>query len=108
MYAAKSGNREITRLLVKGGASLDITDEWNNTPLSLALGNGHSSVVKILVEHGADINQVNGLGRSLLTEAIKQNFDAALIRLLIETGCQYRGFQYYVHTIIVSSKPWPW
>jgi ankyrin repeat protein len=84
LCAAKHGHEEITRLLIESGASLNSTDEWDNTPLSLATELGPNEVVKILVEHGADINQVGDLGRTFLGEVISRDFDAALVRLLIE------------------------
>jgi len=38
---------------------LEGRDEFQNTPLHLASGNGHLEVVKFLVSQGANVNALN-------------------------------------------------
>ncbi|EFX03589.1 ankyrin unc44 [Grosmannia clavigera kw1407] len=54
-YAASLGYDDITRLLVKGGATLDVVDEDGETPLLKACKSGHDAVVDYLVAEGADV-----------------------------------------------------
>jgi ankyrin repeat protein len=46
------------------GAKVDPLDEWNETPLNLAAWAGHLSVVKLLVERGADVRLKNDNGQT--------------------------------------------
>jgi hypothetical protein len=89
--AAYSGNSEVVRLLIEyGAAAADVNarDSGGSTPLLLA-SEGHNfgdgSVVRLLLEHGADINVQNHFGRTPLHRA---SFRGALevVRLLLGHG----------------------
>ena len=72
-YAAIYGRLEIAKLLVQSGAStrlLDAKDNENYTPLHLAALNGKVDVVKYLLSLGADVNNVNVKGRSILSSVL--------------------------------------
>jgi ankyrin repeat protein len=43
---------------------INTTDELNNTPLHIATQNDDYDIVKLLVEHGADVNAENILGET--------------------------------------------
>lgn len=59
--AAFGGHKEVVRVLLKGGAIVDVPDVKGRTPLIAASQNGHADVVQILLEGGADPNKVRGL-----------------------------------------------
>jgi ankyrin repeat protein len=43
----------VVKLLLEEGAELETKDNYGQTPLSLAAGNGYEAVVKLLLEKGA-------------------------------------------------------
>ena len=87
--AAYSGNLEVVRKLIKyDPAYIDARDEYGWTPLLMASEGRNSkdgSVVRLLLEHGADINAQTQSGRTPLHEA---SYCGALevVRLLLERG----------------------
>jgi ankyrin repeat protein len=87
--AAFSGNFEVVRILIEyDPANIDARDSVGWTPLFWASG-GHNfkdgSVLRSLLEHGADINVQDKIGLTPLRWAI---FNGALevVRLLLEHG----------------------
>lgn len=52
-FAAKKGNLETAKFLVKQGADVNSLDRYNYTPLHFAALGGHVDTVKFLVESGA-------------------------------------------------------
>lgn len=59
-YAAGKGCIEIVELLLEKGANVNAEDKNSLSPLSVALRNGHKTVVNALIEHGADAPRVLG------------------------------------------------
>ena len=50
---------EVARTLKRETAGIDSTDEYGNTPLHIAFSMGNSSLIKILIDAGADPTRVN-------------------------------------------------
>ena len=48
--------------LITNGAPVDMQDAPGNTPLQIAVGKGYVSLVKMLIEHGANVNTFNNAG----------------------------------------------
>ena len=46
------------RSLLKAGAGVERQTEMGSTPLVVASGGGHRDIVKILIQHGANINHL--------------------------------------------------
>jgi hypothetical protein len=87
--AAFSGNLEVVRILIEyDPADINARDESGSTPLLWASG-GHNfkdgSVLRLLLEHGADINVQNRLGWTPLHLA-SINGALEVVRLLLEHG----------------------
>ena len=59
----------------------------SRTALQQAVANGHISVVRLLVTHGADVNAQDEEGQTPLHECAR-NGDAAVTKLLMEKGAQ--------------------
>jgi ankyrin repeat protein len=53
MMAAYNGNAPLVKLLLKGGAELDLTDCWGEDALVKAKKMKHEDIVKLLIEAGA-------------------------------------------------------
>ena len=68
--SAKGDTIEVKRLL-DSGANPDAAarDDW--TPLTVAAREGHESVVRLLIDHGADVNRKEGGGHNALFWARK-------------------------------------
>src|SRR5215217_4712547 len=54
LSAALAGDAGSVRHLLEGGADVDVRGAWGVTPLMEAAGRGHTEVVKLLLEYGAD------------------------------------------------------
>jgi ankyrin repeat protein len=103
LYAARDGQTEAARLLVKAGANLELAEYNGVTALLMAVSNDNHDLAKLLIEAGADVNAADWYGRRPLWAAVESrnrdvssatatsngvDRDAALqvITLLIEKG----------------------
>ncbi len=90
---------KIAELLLRSGADVDAADNHGHTPLTTAAANGHSKIVELLLDYGADPNQSENTKSPLtftIRELIKSNEDnrAGLIeamRLLLANGADITG-----------------
>jgi ankyrin repeat protein len=60
--AARGGDVERIRGLIDNDAELNVLGDTGETPLTIAILHGHSGVVDLLIEKGADIRARNGGG----------------------------------------------
>ncbi len=56
IVAAHNGAKDIVELLLSSGASVDVLDGKDQTPLHIASINGHKDVVELLIANGAQID----------------------------------------------------
>lgn len=56
----------VSLLLNLGKANLNAIDNENRTPLHLAAWQGHSAIVRLLIEHGASVNHACNQGATAL------------------------------------------
>nr|TKV92058.1 hypothetical protein SEVIR_9G138400v2 [Setaria viridis] len=90
--AAKGGFDEIGRLLLTGGAIVDISSS-EGTPLHAAAAFGKIGIMQILLEHHADVNKVSARGCTPLAEtllATPERLDESTrlkcLKLLVKAG----------------------
>uniref|UniRef100_L2FGK8 Ankyrin repeat domain-containing protein 52 n=1 Tax=Colletotrichum fructicola (strain Nara gc5) TaxID=1213859 RepID=L2FGK8_COLFN len=83
--ACKKGHREIVRMLLEWGASIDVAGSRGRTPLNAASENGHLDVVKLLLDKGADITVPNSDGWTPLNTA-SDNGHLDVVKLLLAKG----------------------
>ncbi|CAN6287246.1 unnamed protein product [Urochloa humidicola] len=92
--AAKGGFDEIARLLLSGGAIVDISSS-EGTPLHAAAAFGKIGVMQILLEHHADVNKISDSARDctplaeilLATpERLNESTRLKCVKLLVKAG----------------------
>ncbi|XP_064630971.1 fibronectin type 3 and ankyrin repeat domains 1 protein-like isoform X2 [Lineus longissimus] len=62
--AAVTGNRDVAKLLINKGATVDHKDKDGKTALMVAVVNGHQPLVELLLDHKADIYVQNEYGKN--------------------------------------------
>ena len=97
---------EMARLLLKHGANLEFKARYDETPLIFAIRMDNIWMVKLFLEHGADI------GRSLLPALRGRSFREEILALLLEKGVKInRQDQNGRTALMVVTKdgrsPWP-
>jgi serine/threonine-protein phosphatase 6 regulatory ankyrin repeat subunit B len=70
LLAAREGRVEAARVLIEGGADVNVVDPDRHTALILALINGHFDVAGLLIDSGADVNMEDKVGRTALLAAV--------------------------------------
>ena len=85
--ACSSGRQEVVELLLMSDANFEHRNVSDYTPLSLAASGGYVGIIKVLLNHGAEINSRTGskLGISPLMLAA-MNGHVAAVKLLLDRG----------------------
>lgn len=87
--ACSKGRLDIVKKLVGKGASVNISNYWDSTPLGYAVRLRQYDIVKFLLDHGANPNSIVstdcGVKRTVLAEAIT-NDDTRMVGLLKKYG----------------------
>lgn len=71
LYAARDGQLDAARQLVRAGAKLELAEYNGITPLLMAVSNDHHDVAKVLIEAGANVNAADWYGRRPLWAAVE-------------------------------------
>ena len=83
--AIATQDAELVRILIEGGANVDVKDVFGEPALHEAIALGDPAMVNILVEAGADVNAKNVFGDPALHRAILNN-DVEIVRILVDAG----------------------
>lgn len=82
--------------LIKNGHDADAMDSIGRTPLCLAVGKGHETVVKLLLEKGAEVKaRGRYMSQNPLLLAAKSGHEA-IVRLLLEKGADVEARRFFV------------
>lgn len=81
--ASNNGYSDVVKMLLEAGADPNITDDYNNTPISLASNAGYTEIVKVLLEHGANPNVKDSSGKTPLNYAEEHGY-SEIIQLLLK------------------------
>jgi ankyrin repeat protein len=81
LFAARAGDLESARLLVKAGANVNDADAWGVSAVTLAAHSGFAELVDFLLEKGADPNAMKA-GFAPLHEAIMRRDEHMVASLL--------------------------
>lgn len=88
--AASMEGLQTVPMLLEAGADTHARDSHGDTPLRLAAGGGfrHPEILEILVAAGADVNDRNERGRSVMLSALGSPADrvVAVVRRLLDLG----------------------
>lgn len=68
-FAVQTNNIDLTRLLLKHGADVNLANNKNQTPLNMAVINGNYSLLDLLIRHNASPNSIDKNGYSPLDYA---------------------------------------
>ena len=82
MLAAREGNVEAVKRLLKNGADVNIANKNGGTPIMYATLGGNLNIVKILIELGADPNAAAKNGWSALMISAAKGYSAITKQLL--------------------------
>ena len=72
-------SHEIANILIRYKADIDAVDKENKSALLIATINGNLPLVRLLIEHGANINIKNNYGKSLYDLALSMDRKVYLI-----------------------------
>ncbi len=83
LSAIEDGYQNITKLLIKLGASVNSQDQYETTALMSASNEGHAKIVELLIKKGADVNFKTKSGCTALMFASQKGHEK-IVRFLIE------------------------
>ena len=90
--ACKTGDIQAVKECLRQGERVDSRDNMGKSCLYLACANGHTEIVKILLEAGADPREepdVDGYGHIALIGAC-ENGHTDIVKLLLDAGASVR------------------
>ena len=107
--AARAGDSAGVEAAITAGADINTitTDGWEFTALMWAATNGHTDIVKLLLDRGADIDAVYRDGNNALTLAAT-NGHANTVKLLLDRGADIDHVSKYGKTVLIeTARFWP-
>jgi len=119
-YAVNNNDEKMTKLLLDMGAKPNITDNYGNTLLHLAIYNRDINIIQILLENKkVNVNDVNQLGESPLITLTKKPFsdkiNVKFIKKMIDRGCDINltntlgnSALFYISQNDISCELIPW
>ncbi|EHK16897.1 uncharacterized protein TRIVIDRAFT_162206 [Trichoderma virens Gv29-8] len=121
IWAARNGYVNVVRLLIERGGDVNAKDNSERTPLSLAAlykhkdgehketpliwaaRKGHKTIVKMLLDAGADVNvKEQHLGETALTLAIESGHEET-IQALLDNGANIHHRDHFDHTPLFTA-----
>jgi hypothetical protein len=85
--AALSGQPEVARLLLEGGADPDLADGTGSTSLMAAVGHGHLEVLQLLLARGAAVDAVDPDNSFTAFHLACYNNQPECVEELVRAGC---------------------
>jgi len=79
---AWEGQDALVKTFLEMGVDVDARDEFGQTPLMIAVSQGHIDTVRVLIEGGADVNANSTDGSTVLSDAD----DDEIIDVLVDAG----------------------
>jgi len=82
-YVAKKGNVRILKQLLHYGMDINLVDQYDTTPLSIACDYGKFDSVKFLLDHNANVSEIGSVKVNYLTYVNHYEGDIPIFRLLL-------------------------
>ena len=82
-WAAEQDNLEMAQLLIRAGATAQVTNRFGVSPLHAACLNGNASMIELMLEAGADPNTSLPGGETVLMTAARSGSTEALEVLMV-------------------------
>lgn len=83
--AVKDGDQREVKRLLEHGSNVQLTDNYNLTPLHAAVEKLNLDMVELLIDNGAEINAKNILGQTPLMRAVLYD-DLDIVKALHDAG----------------------
>lgn len=84
--ASREGPLLVSSVSLQQKAKLNARDVSGSCPVHLAAAYGHAQVIRVLLQHGADVSACNGLKQTPLHTAASASHPAETLRLLLDAG----------------------
>jgi ankyrin repeat protein len=88
-WAARHGHVDVAEGLLANGASIEVSNTLQRTPLHLAVT--HPQMIRVLIQNGADVNAADALGNTPLHLAVRYDGE---VSLLLELGASANARNY--------------
>jgi ankyrin repeat protein len=97
----------VIKALAEAGADLDVrtAEEGDKTPLMLAVHQGRLPVLRALLESGADVNLMDGEGRTVLDQARRMSNPAVIALIEAVYAAGYAPEQGAVYAVLGQGSP---
>ena len=95
LQACQQGNAEKVRLLLQQGAEVNVRNMQGDTPMGIAIKNGHTGLVQLLLQHGASSRMANlSKASEEISAVIAQELALRPLRKILTDGiignrCEY-------------------
>lgn len=100
--AARKGDAETVRSLIRAGAVVNAKDDSGATALTVAASQGHTEIVRTLLQAGADANAKNDSGVTALMAPARDGY-TEIVRSLIEAGADLNAKNDFGRTALMSA-----
>ena len=89
IFAAEHGVEEVVRVLLEGGANIELTTDIQLTALHCAAWNGHLEVCRLLLDWGAKVDPLDHWKETPLHHAARMG-NLRVVMLLVERGADVK------------------
>ena len=101
MNAAVAGSADAMAYLIEAGADVNAQNAFGTTALIMSIT--QPAKVKLLLDHGANVNLASKQGRTALFVAAMSNPSADVVRLLVAKGADIRAKDAFRNTTLTAA-----